>query len=84
MLQIRQVLINDWDPIGIHNEPNALDEYDGYISEIYRRLVDGESVAELQAYLFSVVSDRMGMSAPATLEDMSPAAEALKRIGILV
>ena len=33
--QIRRVLLNVWDPIGVKNEPNAQDEYDGYLGEIY-------------------------------------------------
>jgi len=34
---IRNVLLGVWDPIGIKDEPNAQDEYDGY-SEMAKRL----------------------------------------------
>ena len=46
---IRQVLVSDWDPIGVMNDPDwPRDEYDSYIGEIYRQLVRGDS-AELIA-----------------------------------
>ncbi len=77
---IRQVLMNEWDPIGINNEPNATDEYDGYIPQIYVMLTRGDSVNQLQEHLFTIVRDLMGMSPPATLEHMRSAAEALRRI----
>ena len=37
--QIRRVLLTVWDPIGVKDEPNAQDEYDGYLGEIYGLLV---------------------------------------------
>ena len=30
-IQIRTILMEHWDPIGISDEPNAADEYDLYI-----------------------------------------------------
>ena len=36
---IRQVLLHDWDPIGVADVPEAQDEYDSYISQIYGMLI---------------------------------------------
>ncbi|HBR56248.1 MAG TPA: hypothetical protein DEA22_02055, partial [Blastocatellia bacterium] len=35
---IRQVLLREWDPIGVANEPGLENEYDGYIGPVYRML----------------------------------------------
>lgn len=32
---IREVLLRAWDPIGISDDPDAQDEYDGYVWVIY-------------------------------------------------
>ena len=47
---IRQVLFDDWDPIGI-NDIAPRDEYDSYIGGVYRRLVSGCTEDELCKYL---------------------------------
>jgi len=57
------VLLQTWDPIGIQNEPNAQDEYDGYVEGTYRLLSKDASDDELAAHLCSIVTDRMGFSA---------------------
>ena len=31
-----------WDPIGVKDEPNAQDEYDGYLGGVYELLVSGD------------------------------------------
>jgi hypothetical protein len=32
---VRRVLLEDWDPIGIRDVPQASDEYDSYVMPIY-------------------------------------------------
>ena len=60
--EIRRVFLEVWDPIGIKDEPNAQDEYDGYIGEAFELLWRGASDRELIAYLDRIVN-RMGMDA---------------------
>jgi len=38
---IHYVLMNEWNPIGIGDEPLAQDEYEPYVSVIYRLLCEG-------------------------------------------
>jgi hypothetical protein len=57
---IRRVLLEVWDPIGIGDEPNAQDEYDGYVGPIFELLAVGKSDRDIEQYLHSVVSG-MGM-----------------------
>lgn len=77
--QIRKVLLNVWDPIGVQNEPNAQDEYDGYIGEIYGLLVKKATDQEITDRLLYIVRERMGLDA-ANAEDMQPTVRALRGI----
>jgi hypothetical protein len=76
---IRQVLLNVWDPIGIKDEINAQDEYDAYIGEIYELLISGASDRQITDRLFFIVRERMGLDA-ATSEAMASTVTALRTI----
>lgn len=76
---IRHVLLEVWDPIGIKDEPNAQDEYDGYIGEVYERLVNHADDSQLIDYLYWATHDHMGLDG-ATKSDMQDTVEALKKI----
>jgi hypothetical protein len=39
--RVRQILLHDWDPIGIQDVPEASDEYDRYVDKAYVMLMDG-------------------------------------------
>jgi hypothetical protein len=77
---IRRVLLQTWDPIGIQNEPNAQDEYDGYVGGIYRLLSEGVSDHDLAVHLCSIVTDRMEL--PADLRSQEETVRALRKIQI--
>ena len=62
---IRRVLLKDWDPIGIQDEPNAQDEYDSYVGGVYRLLVQGASPAEVADHLATVEREAMGLKTEA-------------------
>lgn len=49
---IRKRLLTDWDPIGVGDSPEAQDEYDGYIPQIYRMLIQQKTRAELFDFLW--------------------------------
>jgi hypothetical protein len=80
-VEIRRVLLDVWDPIGIRGEPNAQDEYDSYIGRIYELLTGDSPDRELSEYLFSVVYDLMGLDG-ATIGDMDATVNALRKIKI--
>jgi len=48
---IRRVFLEVWDPIGISDDPNAQDEYDGYIGRIFELLAPGGNDEEIVDYL---------------------------------
>ena len=75
---MRGVLLNTWDPIGIKDEPNAQNEYDGYIGELFELLANGASDSALLDYLYTAVNENMGLDA--SREDMKETVDALRRI----
>lgn len=51
---IRQILWEDWDPIGVYDpDPKCPwnDEYDIYVPQIYKMVVDGHGYLEISAVL---------------------------------
>jgi len=77
-VDIRQVLMAVWDPIGVKDIPEAQDEYDFYLGEVMEMLVDGRSDEEIAKHLFNIVTERMGLSA--SWEEMLPTVRALREI----
>jgi hypothetical protein len=59
--QISEILMTDWDPIGVAGTPEAQGEYDAYVSEIYRLLSRRASVRELFESLWWVETEHMGL-----------------------
>jgi hypothetical protein len=58
---IHDILLKEWDPIGICHVPEAQDEYDSYVSEVHRLLSRRVSKQEIFAYLWSVETQHMGL-----------------------
>lgn len=81
-VQIRHVLLDTWDPIGVKDEPYAQDEYDGYIGRLYELLTSNAPDAELTEHLYWAVHDHMGLDR-ATKSDMAETVEALRKIPLL-
>jgi hypothetical protein len=59
--KIRSVLMDEWDPIGVQDCPEAADEYDRYIGGIYGLIQRGSSAGEISAHLRKMEVDEMGM-----------------------
>jgi hypothetical protein len=49
---IHDVLLKQWDPIGVSHVPEAQDEYDGYISQIHGMLIRREPGPKLVEFLW--------------------------------
>jgi hypothetical protein len=60
-ITVKQVLLQNWDPIGIQDVPEAQDEYDGYVLGICRLLREGKSADELYRHLRWIEVDQMGL-----------------------
>ncbi|HEY1732730.1 MAG TPA: hypothetical protein VGG15_13325 [Terriglobales bacterium] len=61
--EIRRVLIEVWDPIGVKDEPNAQDEYDCCLAALYEFLLTAASDETIEKYLRRTVTDHMGLNA---------------------
>ena len=60
---IGQVLMLDWDPIGLSDMPEAQGEYDAYVGGVYRLLASGASEDEIIEHLYKIELDTIGMPA---------------------
>lgn len=61
--QVKEILMNDWDPIGVKNNPNAKAEYDEYALRIVGMLYNGSNENKIAEYLNMVVTQDLGLSA---------------------
>jgi len=60
---INEILFTFWDPIGMNDVlPN--DEYEAYVGEVYRALVNGKSEAGLVKLLTAIENRSIGLRAP--------------------
>ena len=78
--QIRRVLLETWDPIGVAGELYAQDEYDSYIGPIFDLLIAGGTDSDLARYLCWVTNEGMGLTA--SKSDTLEAIDALRAIAI--
>ena len=73
---IARVLLQEWDPIGVRDVPEAQDEYDDYVGGVYRLLTAGASPLDVATHLSTIESERMGYT-QAKPTDLLPVAEKL-------
>ena len=60
--KIRDILMDDWDPIGIKQFTDHVDEYDSYIPKIYSLLIHRKTQVEMCDYLWWAGTENMGLS----------------------
>lgn len=59
---VGEVLHYVWDPIGVAGVPQARDEYDNYVPQVFGLLRAGSEKSVISEYLQMVSEDRMGLS----------------------
>ena len=60
-LLIHDILLKEWDPIGVRHIPEAQDEYNAYVAEVYRLLTKRASRQEIFDYLWWVETKHMSL-----------------------
>lgn len=60
---VRNILVWDWDPVGIQGILEASDEYDMYMPHICKMILENKSTGEVFRYLCWIEVDRMGLEA---------------------
>lgn len=78
---IRQVLLQDWDPIGINDIAEAQDEYDSYVGGVYRLLTSGGTEDAIIDHLYRIAADNMGLPV-VDREDLRDVARKLRGLEI--
>lgn len=59
--RIEAILLKQWDPIGINNDPAAVSEYYTYASQIYGMIKNGKSEKDIAEYLIRVTEEDLGL-----------------------
>lgn len=54
---LRVILLSDWDPLNIGDNPNLADEYDDYIPELLRLVNNRADFGMIERYLRKIESD---------------------------
>jgi hypothetical protein len=78
---IREILLQDWDPIGVRDVPAAQDEYDGYVGGVYRLLASAAAPEAVAEHLRTIQTERMGLGPPQP-GDLLSVAEQLCRLSV--
>jgi len=81
--QIRQVLLHDWDPIGVQEIPQAQDEYDSYVDGVYRLLVSSARDEELVEHLYRIECETMGLG-PHDKSGLLPVVQRLRTLNVAI
>ena len=80
--QIGLILMQEWDPIGVNDVPEASDEYDGYIGDVYALIERGATESEISNYLHCVELRQMELSIP-SMAARDHTASSLKKLAAL-
>ena len=60
--KIREILLKEWDPIGVQDIPEAQDEYDSYVPSVYKMIISRKPIHEIFDYLWWVETEHMGLT----------------------
>ena len=60
--KLDEILLTEWDPIGVGGIAEARDEYHAYLPHVFRLALQGESENKIAEYLLWVETERMGLS----------------------
>ncbi len=58
---IRIALLNEWDPIGVGHIPEARDEYDSYVDDLYTFICSHRSQQDVFEWLWALETRHMGL-----------------------
>jgi hypothetical protein len=77
--QMRVVLAQDWDPIGVGNAPEAFNEYFGYERGAYDVALTTRSAEAVARHLIQIERDRMGLP-PRSVREVLPVGEKIVQL----
>jgi len=66
---LRLMALERWDPVGVHGEPEAADEYDAYLERVGGMLKRGAGAPEIARYLAEVRTKAMRLDEARTADE---------------
>jgi hypothetical protein len=60
--EICKILLTEWDPIGVGASPEAVHEYDGYVSKLLDMIRHKKTEEDIFAYLWWAETENMGLN----------------------
>jgi hypothetical protein len=75
--QIRAILLREWDPLDVRDNPNLSDEYDAYLAKVAELIRNGSTASEIADHL-KRIEESLGSSPPS--ERRTRAAVALEHL----
>jgi|SRR5437773_9775711 len=78
---IAEVLLRNWDPIGVGDVPQAQDEYDAYVGGVYSLLASGATARQVAEHLARVEADQLGFG-DTDPKMLIPVAEKLLKLNV--
>ncbi len=80
-VDIRHVLLDVWDPIGVKDVPEAQDEYDCCLDSLFHLLTTGATDDQIAEHLWKEGTEHMGLTLQK--EAMYPTVAALRQVPLL-
>jgi len=59
--ELRAAFLEECDPIGVRDVPEAQDEYDAYVTAVFKLLTEGSGAEKIFEYLWWVETVHMGL-----------------------
>ena len=59
---IGNILLQEWDPIGVNGVPEAADEYNSYLPVVFNKAMNNESAEAIANYLKEIEMERMSLN----------------------
>ena len=59
---VHRILLEQWDPLGVNEHPEAEDEYDSYIPGVIKLLLNGSTASAIAVHLGGIAVDIMGLA----------------------
>ncbi|WZO98477.1 hypothetical protein EP7_000056 [Isosphaeraceae bacterium EP7] len=58
---VREILLREWDPIGVRDKADARDEYDSYVHRLSLMIARGEPTHRIAERLWNIETSGMGL-----------------------
>jgi hypothetical protein len=78
---IGELLLRNWDPVGVKDQPRAQDEYDAYVGGVYRLIATGATARQIAEHLARLEAEQLGF-ADTDPKMLIPLAERLLRLNV--